>query len=94
MAEAQAASWSQMKHRPAARSNVINPIRQILEKELKMNPNHEKTIINLGLGEPSRANGFELPPVINQAMIEAIESEKHNGYTGSVGTVAARNAVA
>lgn len=70
-----------MKHRPAARSNVINPIRQILEGNLKVNPNHEKTLINLGLGEPSRANGFELPPVINQAIIEAVESEKHNGYT-------------
>lgn len=82
-----------MKHRPAARSNVINPIRQILEKELRVNPNHEKSHVGLGLGEPSRANGFELPPVINQAIIEAVESEKHNGYTGSTGTVAARTAV-
>lgn len=83
MAEAlqQAASWSQIKHRPAARSNVINPIRQILEKELRVDPNHEKSHVGLGLGEPSRANGFELPPVINQAIIEAVESEKHNGYT-------------
>lgn len=96
MAEAlqQAASWSQIKHRPAARSNVINPIRQILEKELRPDPNHEKPHLGLGLGEPSRANGFELPPVINQAIIEAVESEKHNGYTQSTGTQAARAAVA
>ena len=61
-----------MKHVPAARTNVINPIRQILEAELRPNPNHEKTHVGLGLGEPSRANGFELPPVINQAIIEAV----------------------
>lgn len=66
----------------------------MLEGRLKPVPNHAKTMVNLGLGEPSRANGFELPPVINQAIIEAIESEKHNGYTQSTGTVAARTAVA
>ncbi len=76
-----AASWSAIKHRPAARSNVINPIRQLLESEMPLPKNHPKTLCNLGLGEPSRANGFELPPAINQAIIDVIESEKHNGYT-------------
>ena len=38
-------------------------------------------MINLGLGEPSRANGFELPQVINESIIEVIESETKNGYT-------------
>ena len=66
----------------------------MLEGSLKPIANHPKPMINLGLGEPSRANGFDLPPVINQAIIEAIESEKHNGYTQSTGTVAARAAVA
>ena len=76
-----AASWSDIKHRPAARSNVHNPIRQILEGELRPPQNHEKQMINLGLGEPSRANGFELPQVINESIIEVIESETKNGYT-------------
>lgn len=80
MAEA-ASHWSTTKHVPAARSNCHNPIRQMLEGSLKPIANHPKPMINLGLGEPSRANGFDLPPVINQAIIEAIESEKHNGYT-------------
>lgn len=87
-------SWAQMKHRPAARSNVINPIRQILENELRPPQGHPKSMINLGLGEPSKANGFELPPAINQAIIEVIESEKHNGYTQSTGAAPARQAVA
>ena len=87
-------SWSTMKHRPAARSNVHNPIRQILEGDLKPVPNHEKPMINLGLGEPSRANGFELPTVVNESIIEVIQAETSNGYCQSTGTAAARNAVA
>lgn len=27
------------------------------------------------LGEPSKANGFELPPIINEVMIETIRAE-------------------
>ena len=63
-----------MKHKPAKRSEVLNPIRQILENEMKPPKNHELPMINLGLGEPSRANGFELPEVINEAIIEVINS--------------------
>lgn len=84
------ASWAQMKHRPAARTNVHNPIRQLLEKEMVFPKNHEKSLINLGLGEPSRANGFELPPVINQALIDVVESEQHNGYCQATGALPAR----
>lgn len=69
-----------MKHVPAARTDVHNPIRQLLEKEMVFPKDHAKPMINLGLGEPSRANGFALPPVINQAIIEVVESEAHNGY--------------
>jgi len=83
-----------MKCRPAARSNVHNPIRRILEAELKPPQNHAKTMVNLGLGEPSKANGFDLPPAINASIIEAIESEKHNGYTHSTGALPARQAIA
>ena len=51
-------------------------------------------MINLGLGEPSRANGFELPEVINEAITEIIDSQKCNGYTQASGAIQARTAVA
>ena len=51
-------------------------------------------MINLGLGEPSRANGFELPEVINDAITEVINSQKANGYTQASGAIQARTAVA
>jgi len=87
-------AWNEMKHTPAARSNVINPIRAILESEMRPVKDHPKPMINLGLGEPSKANGFDLPPVINEAIIEAVQSEKANSYTMSSGTVDARIAIA
>lgn len=58
-----------MKHEPAKRTDVLNPIRAILEREMKPNPNHDLPMINLGLGEPSKANGYVLDPRINEAII-------------------------
>lgn len=87
-------TWSQMKHRPAARSNVHNPIRQLLEKEMRMPKDHAKPLINLGLGEPTKANGFDLPEVINSSLIDAVQSGTNNGYSQSTGPLPARTAIA
>ena len=70
-----------MKHEPASRTNVLNPIRVILEREMKPPTDHALSMINLGLGEPSKANGFVLDPAISEALIEAVNSEIANGYT-------------
>lgn len=83
-----------MKHRPADRSNVHNPIRQMLENTLRPPVGHPKKMINLGLGDPSRANGFELPHVINETIIDIIQGEAHNGYSQSTGCAPAREAIA
>jgi len=72
----------------------LNPIRAILEKEMKPPAEHHLSLINLGLGEPSKANGFTLSPEIGESLIEAVQSEMANGYTTSSGTIAAREAVA
>ena len=83
-----------MKHEPAQRSNVLNPIRNILEREMKLPVAHEKPIINLGLGEPNKANGFDLPAEINESIIEVIKAETFNGYTQASGALPAREAIA
>ena len=87
-------SWADMKHEPAKRTDVLNPIRVILEREMKPPQDHPLPMINLGLGEPSKANGFVLPEAINQAMIDAVKSETANSYTQASGTLQAREAVA
>ena len=50
-------------------------------------------VIILPIGEPSKANGFDLPPVIVEAMEEVLKGEKSNGYTMASGTLEARKAI-
>ena len=80
---------------------MYNTIRSLLEGELKIPQDPPVPIVNLGLGiqiiifnsclgEPSKANGFDLPEVISEAVIEAVKSEKHNSYTASSGMLEAR----
>jgi len=48
---------------------------------MKPPTDHHLPMINLGLGEPNKANGFELPVEINDAIIEIVKGETSNGYT-------------
>jgi aspartate/methionine/tyrosine aminotransferase len=91
-----------MKHEPSKRTEVHNLIRRMLENELKIPANPHKPLVNLGLGillmfkflgEPTKANGYDLPPVINEALIEQVKKETCNGYTMSSGTLEARKAI-
>ena len=86
-------TWGEMRHEPSKRTDVHNLIRQMLEKELKVPANLHKPLVSLGLGEPTKANGYELPAVINEALIEQIKKETQNGYTMSSGTMEARKAI-
>ena len=89
-----ASDWSDFQHEPAERSGVVNPIRQMLEREMKPPVNHPKKLINLGLGEPTAENGFILPSQISDALIDAVKSGAANGYTQAAGNPLAREAVA
>ena len=85
-------SWTK-KPVAAARSEVLNPIRATLEKDFKVPEEHEKELINFTLGEPTKANGYPLPEVTKEAVVECVNSEKFNGYTHSSGLPDARQAV-
>lgn len=65
-----------------------------MERGVTFPKDHELPFIGLALGEPTKANGYDLPEVINEALIEAVQSGTNNGYTPSSGTQAARKAVA
>src|SRR5690606_3072955 len=77
----------------AKRSDVRNPIRATLEKDFKVPEDPHKPLINLTLGEPTKENGYPLPDVTKQAIVDVVESEMHNGYTHSSGCLPARQAV-
>jgi tyrosine aminotransferase len=49
--------------------------------------------VNLTLGEPTKANGYPLPSIVNEAVCEVVNSEKFNGYTPSNGCLPAREAI-
>ena len=44
-------TWTESKHTPARRSDVLNPIRSILEHELKVPTDLPRPLVNLGLGK-------------------------------------------
>ncbi len=53
--------WKDLKHEPSHRTDIQNLILSKLENELKMPRNLPKPLLNLGLGEPTKANGYEIP---------------------------------
>ena len=87
-------SWSATKHEPSERSNVHNSIRAFLERSIVMPKDHPLPHIGLALGEPTKANGYELPSVVNEAIIEAVQSGTANGYMMSSGLPVAKKAIA
>ena len=82
-------SWEN-KPAAAARSDVINPIRVILERDFKIPENPPIPIVNLALGEPTKVNGFPLAREMKDAINEVNEAETFNGYTPSDGAPAAK----
>lgn len=87
-------SWADTKHDPSPHTHVLNPIRYLLENKMKIPKEPRIPLVNLGLGEPSKANGFTLHPVINEAIIEQVKKETCNGYTMSSGIPEAKQAIA
>jgi len=77
----------------SAKSDVLNPIRATLEKDFKVPETHEKELVNFTLGEPTKANGYPLPDIMKESIVDAVNSEKFNGYTHSSGLPDARQAV-
>jgi len=76
-----------------AAKNCKNYIRDIVDN-LALEPNPEKAVIALSLGDPTVYGNLKPSPETLQAILEAIQSGNCNGYGPSVGTENARRAVA
>ncbi|RSH95405.1 hypothetical protein EHS25_000492 [Saitozyma podzolica] len=76
------------------RTNSRNPIRSTLASVTSAPPSTTKTLINLGLGDPTHYPLHPPPPASITATREALDGQRHNGYVPGVGTSAARKAVA
>ncbi|XP_065352787.1 tyrosine aminotransferase [Cloeon dipterum] len=80
---------------PASRvaRDTHNPIRSIVEN-LNLNPNPDKPMIALSIGDPTVFGNLSPPAEVINALCESVESLKYNGYAPSVGYEEARQAVA
>lgn len=54
----------------------------------------DKSVISLGIGDPSAYSCFRTTPVAQQAVIHALQSDNFNGYAPTVGLPQTRRAVA
>ncbi|XP_072135182.1 tyrosine aminotransferase [Mobula birostris] len=72
---------------------TFNPIRTIVDK-MKIEPNPKKAMISLSIGDPTVFGNLPTNEKILQAMKEAVDSGKFNGYAPSTGYQSSRDAVA
>lgn len=72
--------------------NTLNPIRAIVDG-MKLTPNPEKKMIALSIGDPTVFGNLPTDEAVLQAMKDAIDSQKFNGYAPSVGYLKSREAV-
>lgn len=84
-------SWDVIKISDYARLS-INPLRK-LKFETKVEPNPNKSVITLQLGDPSIFGNFPPPKELLEAFKKAIDHDTYL-YNGGVGRVEARQAVA
>ncbi|KAJ7948690.1 Tyrosine aminotransferase [Quillaja saponaria] len=56
--------------------------------------NNDKKVISLGIGDPTVYTCFRPPRVAEEAVIDAIQSEKFNGYAPTAGLLQTRRAIA
>ncbi|KAI8899183.1 pyridoxal phosphate-dependent transferase [Globomyces pollinis-pini] len=86
-----------MSFQPIKASDVAkrtrNPIRQIVDN-LKVNPNPEKPFISLALGDPTVFGNLKIHDSCVDAVVRQVQGFKANGYGPSIGSVAAREAIA
>ena len=53
---------------------MVNVIAKALFYDLSIPQNPPKPFLEFALGDPNKANGFNLPQVMNDAVIEAVQS--------------------
>uniref|UniRef100_A0A8D0BKE6 Tyrosine aminotransferase n=1 Tax=Salvator merianae TaxID=96440 RepID=A0A8D0BKE6_SALMN len=72
---------------------TFNPIRTIVDS-MKVEPNPQKPLISLSLGDPTVFGNLPTDSEVTAAMKEALDSGKYNGYAPSVGYLSCREVVA
>ncbi|CAN6237941.1 unnamed protein product [Urochloa humidicola] len=70
-------------------------IRAVLDRVFSaVDASGPRPVLAVGNGDPTACASFSPPPEAEEAVVEALRSRKHNGYSPSVGVLPARRAVA
>ncbi|GAQ85880.1 tyrosine aminotransferase [Klebsormidium nitens] len=77
----------------AAALRAINPIRVITDA-IKVQPHAGKELLSVAIGDPCVFGNLQAPKIASEALIRAVQSGAHNGYTNSLGLPECREAVA
>ncbi|KAM4801318.1 tyrosine aminotransferase isoform X2 [Urocitellus parryii] len=72
---------------------TFNPIRAIVDS-MKVKPNPNKAMISLSIGDPTVFGNLPTDPEVTQAMKDALDSGKYNGYAPSIGYLSSLEEVA
>jgi tyrosine aminotransferase len=75
--------WKQIEASLTAR-RTVNPIRQIVD-QLKVEPNPQKDMISLALGDPTLFGNFKTTELAIAEIHKKLASYQANGYPPSVG---------
>ncbi|KAH6569671.1 hypothetical protein BASA50_002133 [Batrachochytrium salamandrivorans] len=70
-----------------------NPIRAIVDS-LKVQPNPDKPVLSLALGDPTTFGNYKLHHSCVEAVKRKLDDYSGNGYPPSVGTLSARTSIA
>ncbi|XP_060693868.1 tyrosine aminotransferase [Hemiscyllium ocellatum] len=72
---------------------TFNPIRAIVDN-MRIEPNPNKAMISLSIGDPTVFGNLPTDDKVLQAMKDAVDSGRFNGYASSIGYQSSRDAVA
>ncbi|GKV02025.1 hypothetical protein SLEP1_g14512 [Rubroshorea leprosula] len=67
---------------------ILSLMMQIIDEE------NGKRVITLGMGDPTAYSCFLTPSVVREAAVDALQSNKFNGYAPTVGLLQTRRAIA
>jgi tyrosine aminotransferase len=85
-------AWNAVEKSDVAKKTT-NPIRNVVDR-LKIPPNPEKTVISLGLGDPTAFGNLQVPVQAVKAVQKTLLSHQSNGYPPAVGYEKTRAAIA
>ena len=73
--------------------NTLNPIRRLIE-QMNLQPNPNKPMIALSIGDPTILSDMEKPEIIKDIISKCVQEKHNDSYTPSFGTEKAREAIA